>query len=243
MTLQDAVNKLFADMMVSAEFGAFKQRWIISQADTKMLKNAPNEIWVLPPGDGVGQQTSVGEFTGGGLEPYLDAIDKIANSIAIISRTPKHYFYNSGADVSGEALLAMESPLVAKVEQYEEVFGVAWKELGSFILLMSGIQVAPDDIEAVWQPPQSVQPKTEAETMDINVKTGIPLDIVLRWSGKTEKEIAEIMGLLKKAKDEQATQSQLMLDKIRAENAQVNNTNPMRNSNALQEADNLAQGV
>ena len=149
VTLQDAVNKLFADMMVSAEFGAFKQRWVISQADTKSLKNAPNEIWQLPPGDGVGQQTSVGEFTGGGLEPYLNAIDKIANSIAIISRTPKHYFYNTGADVSGEALLAMESPLIAKVEQYQEVFGVAWKELGSFILQMNGSQVSPDDIEAV----------------------------------------------------------------------------------------------
>ena len=44
-TLQDAVNKLLADMMVAAEFGAFKQRWIISNADTKALKNAPNEVW------------------------------------------------------------------------------------------------------------------------------------------------------------------------------------------------------
>ena len=239
VTLQDAVNKLFADMMISAEFGAFKQRWVISNADTKTLKNAPNEIWQLPAGDGVGQQTSVGEFTGGGLEPYLDAIDKIANSIAIISRTPKHYFYASGADVSGEALLAMESPLIAKVEQYQEVFGVAWKELGSFILLMNGSQVEPQDIEAVWQPPQSVQPKTEAETMKINKDVGIPLDVILRWAGKTEKEIAEINGILKKEKADASNQAQLMLAKIRAENAQVNNINPMQNSNALQEADKL----
>ena len=243
VTLQDAVNKLFADMMVSAEFGAFKQRWVIGNFDGKTLKNAPNEIWALPPGDGVGQQTSVGEFTGGGLDPYLSAIDKIANSIAIISRTPKHYFYASGANISGEALLAMESPLIAKVEQYQEVFGVAWKELGSFILQMNGSQLSPDDIEIVWQPPQSVQPKTEAETIDINVKSGIPMDVVLRWAGKTEKEIAEIGALLKKKKAEDAVQSQLMLEKIRAQNAQVNNPNPVQNSNALQEADNLAQGV
>ena len=39
ITLQDAVNKLLSDMMVAAEFGAFKQRWIISNSDTTALKN------------------------------------------------------------------------------------------------------------------------------------------------------------------------------------------------------------
>ena len=41
---QNAVNKLFNDMMVVSEYGAFPQRYIISSADVKKLKNAPNEI-------------------------------------------------------------------------------------------------------------------------------------------------------------------------------------------------------
>ena len=236
VTLQDAVNKLFADMMVVAEYGAFRQRFVISNADTQTLKNSPNQIWQIPAGDGIGQQTQVGEFAGGGLEPYLDAIDKLANSIAIISRTPKHYFYASGADVSGEALLAMEAPLIAKVEQYQEVFAVAWKELGSFILLMEGKQIDPKDIELIWDAPQSVQPKTEAETMKALVETGIPLEIALRWAGKTVKEIEEIKAALKKAKVEAANQASIMLEKLRAESAQMNNNEPGQN-NALQEAD------
>ena len=43
--LQNAINKLVTDLMVAAEYGAFMQRWIISNADTSSLKNAPNEIW------------------------------------------------------------------------------------------------------------------------------------------------------------------------------------------------------
>lgn len=237
VTLQDAVNKLFADMMVAAEFGAFKQRWVISQADTKTLKNAPNEIWSLPAADAGMQGTQVGEFQGTDLNNYLNAIDKIANSIAIISRTPKHYFYASGSDISGEALIAMEAPLIAKVEQYQEVFAVAWKELGAFILLMEGKTIDIKDIELTWDPPQSVQPKTEAETTDINVRTGIPLEVALRWAGKTEKEIEEISAMKKKEKAEAATQAKIMLEKLRAQNAQSNQEVPAQNTNQLKEAD------
>jgi hypothetical protein len=47
ITLQDAINKLFADMMASAEFGTLPQKYIISNADSTGLKNSPNEIWSL----------------------------------------------------------------------------------------------------------------------------------------------------------------------------------------------------
>ncbi len=242
VALQDAVNKLFSDMMVSAEFGAFKQRYIISSADIKTLRNAPNEIWQLPTGDGVGQGTEVGEFEGTPLDNYLNAIDKIANSIAIISRTPKHYFYASGSNISGEALIAMEAPLIAKVDQYEEIFTTTWKELGSFLMLLDGQDVEQQDIEEIWAPPQSVQPKTEAETLKILKDTGVPLEVSLRWAGKTEKEIQEITAALDKAKKEAATQASIMLEKLRANQAQTNGENPQPGDNQLTEANQPPKG-
>jgi adenylate cyclase len=45
------------------------------------------------------------------LANALTAIDKMASTIAIITRTPKHYFYSQGGDPSSEALIAMEAPL------------------------------------------------------------------------------------------------------------------------------------
>ena len=79
ISLQDAVNKLLADMMVAAEYGAFKQRWIISNSETSDLKNAPNIVWEIPAGDGIGQGSSVGQFEATDLGVFLTAIDKLAN--------------------------------------------------------------------------------------------------------------------------------------------------------------------
>lgn len=223
ISLQDAVNKLFADMMVAAEFGAFRQRYVISNTDTTTLKNAPNEIWSIPSGEG---QTSVGEFAETPLNNYLMAIDKIANSMAIISRTPKHYFYTEAGQVSGEALIAMESPLIAKVEQYEQVFGTTWKELASFMLLLNGVSYPAEDIGLVWEPAQSVQPLMEAQTVKTNRESGIPLETALKWAGKPEAEIKEIQQLLAKEKKEQTTQAKLMLEQLKLQNQQSNEILP-----------------
>ena len=208
ITLQDAVNKLFADMMVAAEYGAFRQRYIISNGETSTMKNSPNEIWELPAGDGVGQQTSVGQFDATPLNNYLDAINEIANSIAIISRTPKHYFYNASGQLSGEALLAMEAPLNKKAAQYQQSFGATWRELAAFVLrLERGLSVNPSDIMPVWEPVESVQPYTQAQTRQLAVSAGIPLITQLKREGWDESQITAMQK-----------------DKIDEENAGYENT-------------------
>jgi hypothetical protein len=191
LTLQDAVNKLLADMMVAAEFGAFKQRWIIASGDTDALKNAPNEIWTIPPGDGVGQSTQVGQFDATDLNVYLNAIDKLALSIAIISRTPKHYFFTQGGDPSGEALIAMEAPLNKKAKKRQEAFTAVWQEVGAFLLKLQGQTVEESAIKPVWERVESNQPKTEAETRDIAVRN-IPLLTQLRREGWSEADIKQM---------------------------------------------------
>src|SRR5690606_40424882 len=60
------------------------------------LKNQPGLIWDIPAGDGVGQPTQVGELSATDLGNYLAALDRNANVIASISRTPKHFFFQSG---------------------------------------------------------------------------------------------------------------------------------------------------
>lgn len=211
ITLQDAVNKLFADMMVSAEFSAWRQRWIISEGDTTTLKNAPNEIWHLPEG------SQVGEFAGGGLDNFLNAIDKIASSMAIISRTPKHFLFTTGANISGEALIAMEAPLVARVENHIQELTPALRRLGAFLLQMRGVVVPQSDVGLVWQPAQSVQPVTEAQTIKTLREAGIPLDTVLRWAGKSETEIAGIMETVDAEKKQAQKQADLLFAKMQAE--------------------------
>jgi len=199
---QDIVNKLLADLMVTAEFAAFPQRWIITQADTSQLRNAPNEVWEVPSGDGVAQGTSVGQFSPADLTIYSDQIDKIANAMAVITRTPKHYFMaQAGANVSGEALIAMEAPLNKKSEGLQNIYGATWKEVGAFLAQLLGYPVTPYDLSVLWETAQTVQPLTEATARKTSVDAGIPLVTQLRREGWTQQELDDM------AKDEQAAQA------------------------------------
>jgi hypothetical protein len=192
LPLQDAINKLLADMMVAAEFGAFRQRYIISQADPGNLKNAPNENWWIPAGDGQGQGASAGEFSPSDLGNYMNGMKDLAASISIITRTPKHYFMTQGGDPSGEALIAMESPLVKKVKRYMARFAPPWKELASFLLKLDGREVPADAIQLIYEKPETVQPKAQAEVRKLKVETGMPLTTVLRAEGWTAEQLATL---------------------------------------------------
>lgn len=201
--VQNGVNKLLTDMMVAAEFGAFRQRWVISNSDTSVLRNAPNEIWNIPAGDGMGQGTTVGQFDATDLGNYLNAVERLAGDIARITRTPKHYFYGQGGDPSGEALIAMESPLNRKVKNRIERFDATWRKAIEFALQIMGVAVDPVDIEPVWDEVATVQPKTEAEIRVLNTQAGIPLVTTLRREGWTDAELETL------AEDKEATSADL----------------------------------
>jgi hypothetical protein len=227
LTLQDAVNKLVADMMVAAEYGAFMQRWIITNSDTEALKNGPNVIWTIPAGDGQGQQSSVGQFDATPLDNYLKAIDKLAAAIAVITRTPKHYLFEAGANISGEALLAMEAPLVKKTEQRQGGFGATWQEVGAFVLkLVTGRTVHPADIAVVWQPAPSTQPLTEALTRKTATEAGVPLVTQLRWEGK---DAGEIKAMEKDRAAEQAEQAKTLAQAVLNQQRNFDRGNPGNN--------------
>lgn len=192
ISLQDAINKLLADMMVAAEYGAFKQRWIISSSDTGDLKNSPDLIWEIPAGDGIGQGSSVGQFEATDLGVFLSAIDKLANSIAIISRTPKHYFYSAGGQVSGEALIAMEAPLNKKAKSRQEAFGVVWQEVAAFILKIFQYEVEESEIVTLWGTIENVQPVTQAQARQLGVQVLIPLTTLLKREGWSKRDLEQM---------------------------------------------------
>lgn len=209
---QDAINKLFSDMMVAAEFGAFPQRFIISNATLDKLKNAPGEIWSIPAGDGSDQGTSAGEFTASQLKNYLDAMDKIAADIAKITRTPKHYFGGQGGDPSGEALIAMEAPLNKKAQATIDRVVPTWQQVAAFMLKLNGNgEITPQDITPQFERPETVQPRTQAEIRDLNNRAGVPLKTTLREEGWTDAQLTMLENDMAEQRKAQATSMALAL--------------------------------
>lgn len=230
---QDAVNKILADMMIAAEFGAFPQRYIISQAEPGKFKNAPNLIWDIPGTDGEGQPTSVGQFATTELSNYLQAIDKWTTAIAIISRTPKHYFFGQGGDPSGEALIAMESPLNHKAQKYITRWTANWSEVAQFMMLVAGMGLIDDNaIIPIYDQPETVQPYTQALIRKESVAAGIPLMWQMQQEGYTEQELDELENAIN---DEQNGQQQTLATALT--NAQ-RNFDQNGNGNGVQETVN-----
>jgi hypothetical protein len=225
-TLQDAINKLLSDMMVVGEFNAFKQRWAVTNSDMSKLKSSPQSFFQFPKGAADEENTQVGEFEEANLDMFLSAMDKLASSISVISRTPKHYFESTGANISGEALLVMESPLIKKVRQIQERFSVAWQDCGRFILEHGyGKSVDMSEIITVWDPVETVQPLLKAQEMEAMKRLGIPLKTILRRAGWGADEIEQYEKDAKEEKSNKVTETSLLLEQIRRKNQQENDQN------------------
>ena len=186
VTLQDAINKLFTDMMVTGEFNAFRQRYLISNANLEKLKSNPQSLWQIPKGTSDEESTQVGEFSASDLSMFLTAMEKLANSIAIISRTPKYYMMATGSNVSGEALTVMESPLVKKCEQHQALFSKRWNDVAEFV-----VGEAPN-ISPSWDEIETAQTQYQIQAMKDMVSMGIPLKTVLKQFGWTKDELDQL---------------------------------------------------
>lgn len=192
---QDAINKLMADLMVTSEFSAFKQRYIISDTDTQgELKNAPGIVWDIPAGDGVGQGTTVGELSSSDPNVYLKPVNREVMAIGAITQTPSHLLMEkAGGQISGEALIVLESPINKKAQNRIDLFSPIWSEVMRFMLKVEGVTIEVKDITPIYDKPETIQPKTQAEIIQIGVNSGIPLVTQWREIGKTEAEIDQML--------------------------------------------------
>lgn len=191
--IQIGINKLVNDLMVTAEWMAFPQRFVISQSDTlDQLTNSPNEIWGLIAGDGLGQDTEAGQFNAADPASYIKAIDHLANAMATITRTPKHVFFGRQANISGEALLTMENPLQRKIQKRIDRYTPEWRDSLAFVMRLSGHNVSPADIQPHFQTTATQQPFTLAQTRAMNKTAGIPITNQLRSEGWTEQQLKQL---------------------------------------------------
>lgn len=190
---QDAINKLFSDQMVAAEFGAFGQRWFVTNADLKKALSSPYHNLTVPAGEAESEPTKVGEFSPAQLTNYIEAMKWLAAVIGFLTQTPQHFLFGGSADVSGEALIALEAPLNKKATRYIDNFTATWKRVGAFMLKLKGSgEVKLADIEPMFDQPETVQPRTQAEIRELNVRAGMPLVTVLRDEGWTDAQLAEL---------------------------------------------------
>jgi hypothetical protein len=202
--LQDAVNKLLADMLVNSEYVAFPQRFVTGleipidpetgrPLDRERFLSSVSRLWVAEnPDVKFGQ---LAESDGAG---YVHQIEALIQHVAAQTRTPPHYLLGqSGAFPSGESLKATETGLVAKVKRKQVTFGESWEEAMRLAFLYRGDQSrgAAANAETLWRDPES---RSEGELVDALIKLqsiGYPLEVLWAMHGESPQQIERMRRL------------------------------------------------
>jgi hypothetical protein len=193
--IQDATNKLVADMLVAAEYSAFKQRWVtgldIPTDDNgnaiEPFKAAVDRLWISENPD-----TRFGEFQQTDLGGYVRSVEMFVQHAATISRTPPHYFLlNGGQAPSGEAITSAEAGLVAKCKRKMRSFEESWEEVMrlAFAVLGDNERATAYDAEVLWSNPAY---RSEAALVDALLKLsslGVPKTQLWADAGYSPQQI------------------------------------------------------
>lgn len=203
--LQDAVNKLLADLILASEYGAFRQRWATGltlerdeEGNVKLpFEHGPGKVWTMEADGGPGSETQrFGEFSETDLTHIISAIEMIVMHVASQSRTPPHYLNASADRLSGESIKAAETGLVAKCYRKMRPIGESWEEV--MRLAFAVIEDPRRDeyaAETIWKDPES---RTEAEHVDAVLKKqtiGVPDEQLWEDLGYTPQQIARFKAM------------------------------------------------
>ena len=195
--LQDAINKLLADMLVNSEFVAYPQRYATGieiptdpatgrPMDREAFLSSVSRLWVAEdPG------VTFGQLEGNDGLGYVRQMEALVQHIAAQTRTPPHYLLgSSGSFPSGESLKATETGLVAKVKRKQLWYGETWEEAMRLAFAYRGdlVRASAVDVETIWADPES---RTEGELVDALLKMrqlGVPITALwARWGASPQQ--------------------------------------------------------
>lgn len=196
MPLQDAANKVFADLLVASEFAAYPQRWVTGwEPDTDdetdevippRFRSGPGHTWWTE-----NAEAAFGAFEAASVDGYVKLIEMIVQHIASISSTPPHYLRASADRLSGESLRSAETGLVSKVRRKQQSLGAGWEELMRIAGAIEGNETLRGAVrmETIWRDPET---RTESEHVDAVSKRkdlGVPLEQLWSDLGYTPEQI------------------------------------------------------
>lgn len=204
---QDALNKTIIDSMVTSEFSAFAQRWVLSK------NNQPQGGWRKHPGsilqflptydtEGKADPFQIGTFPTNDPASYIKLVEMYLQHIALTSKTPMRMFFQSdrggrGDAPSGESLLIEDIPLLKKVARRQVLYGNAWAQVARLVWA---------SIERVTPRPLAlINPTWEAAAQDHRfaliemalkqLEIGLPFDFVVTKIGLTPGEIEVVLEM------------------------------------------------
>lgn len=210
---QHAINLLWAETFAVADESTIGARLVIgaSRPVTPILDESGNVVgerpvdvkkwnrdrygWLEDPA------AKVHEFKPASLEPFTKVVEIAVGHVAAQSRTPAHYLLVGGtiANVSGDAMKALETGLVKRTQEKTQHFGRAARDVFELIALVQDDQGKAEEVRAgvvLWK---DVENRSDAQLADAALKDksiGLPLRYILeKRYNHSPAEIERIMNM------------------------------------------------
>lgn len=213
--LNDAANKFFTDMIVASEYQAFRQRVLSGVEVPRFPEGHPQAGQPMPvPIEMAVSRMLVFEdpnakaydLSPGDLGNYVHGVELAVQHIAAQTRTPPHYLLAKMVNLSGDALKAAETGLVAKVRRKQLDFADSWEEAMRLAFkwrsFATGADVTADrrksevmDADTIWRDPESRAPGVIADSLVKKQQIGVPWQALMEEAGYGPSEIARLKRL------------------------------------------------
>ncbi|MEU7039848.1 phage portal protein [Streptomyces varsoviensis] len=195
LSIQQRINLSLINLVAAMKYGSFRQRWAagleVDEDPVTGQKIQPFQLDIRKLWTTEDSEVRFGEFAATDLMPYVRAVESAVQDLAAISRTPPHYLIGAVVNVSGDALKAAETGLVAKVRDRQRNFGESWEAVMrlAFRVLGDERRASAYDAEALWRDPES---RSISELADAAVKkasAGVPWRQRMEDMGYTPSQI------------------------------------------------------
>lgn len=218
MPMQDAINLLWAYLMLAADYASMEARVILGSDPPKIpiLDKAGKVVGERPVDmkdlrekrilSITGDNAKIDSWKAAALDVFTDTVEIAVGHIAAQTRTPPHYLAaNKGLqNLSGDALKNAEAGLATKVREFRAFTDDSLRELLRLMALVmkdkKGAALAP--LAAFhWD---RIEIRSEAQLADALLKKsqmGYPFEFLLEEAGHSPAEITRIMELRKAEMD------------------------------------------
>jgi hypothetical protein len=214
ISLNDAANKFFMDMIHSSEFTSFPQRVATGVelprdpitgevSDATQIRAAVSRLWAFED-----PETSVTSLPQGELGNYIEAIELAVQHLSAQTRIPPQYLLARLANISDKALVSAETGLVARTKRKWVDYGDPWEEAMRLAFAWRAWDrrnwaSAGDDAwratlteaETIWRDPESRDPVTLTQSLQTKRQIGVPEEVLWEEAGYTPQQIRRMKKL------------------------------------------------
>lgn len=213
LSMQHAINLFWAQLFASADEATLGQRVILgAEMPTVPILNEEGveigtrpidlkkfardrALWLEDPA------TKIDQWAPAKLDVFTSEIEIMVGHIAAQTRTPAHYLLIGGtiANVSGDAMKALETGLVKRTEEKTQHFGRAIRDVFELVALVKDDPAKALAIRGgrvLWKDIENRSDAQRADALSKKKEIGYPLRYLLELDGLSPTEIDRVMGMV-----------------------------------------------